>query len=149
MTEFNERKSEQMSWLTISESGRYFYTKITPQDEIGKLYYRDAYDSEEVLLYDPNEFSDEDGVQYVIYSLVPDYTGERVCISLAPNGSESSTMIVLDVKSGKVLSDRIYMAIGVTTWIEGGRAILYGRTNSNDVHDPSRFLNTNFYNHKI
>ncbi|MDA3821614.1 MAG: prolyl oligopeptidase family serine peptidase, partial [Bacteroidales bacterium] len=149
MTEFNERKSEQMSWLTISESGRYFYTKITPQDEIGKLYYRDAYDSEEVLLYDPNEFSDEDGVQYVIYSLVPDYTGERVCISLAPNGSESSTMIVLDVKSGKVLSDRIYMAIGVTTWIEGGRAILYGRTNSNDVHDPSRFLNTKVYYHKI
>lgn len=147
-TEFDGRSSDRVYGLSISENGRYFYLKMTPEDEFGKLYYRDAYETEEVLLYDPADFQGEPGITFVIGTYKPDIVGETVLVGLAPNGSESLTGIIIDVESGKVLDDRLQRVFGGITWLGKGKGLLYGQTNSSNVHDPDRMLNTKIYHHK-
>ncbi len=149
MVEFDGRRSDRVYNLSISESGRYFYLKMTPEDEAGKLYYRDSYEAPESLLYDPADFAEEEGVDYVISSLTPDEKGEKIAINLDPNGSENSTLIVLEVASGRILDERIDRVFGGAVWLRGGNGFFYGKTNSADVHDPSRFLNTKNYYHRL
>ena len=148
MIAFDERESDRIFGLSIAESGRYFYRKITPEDETGKLYFRDGYEGEENLLFDPDTFSDEEE-SYVISSVSPNGKGDLVAVNVAPNGSENSTMIFIEVPSGKILDDRLEQIFGGANWSKRGDMVFYGKTNSGDVHDPSRFLNTRNYAHKI
>lgn len=147
-SEFDGRSSDRVYGLSISENGRYFYLKTTPEDEFGKLYYRDSYEAEEVLLYDPADFRGDRGVAYVIGTYKPDLMGERVLIGLAPNGSESLTGIIIDVETGKVLNDRLERVFGGITWLGEGNGLLYGQTNSSNVHDPDRIIDTKIYHHR-
>ncbi len=59
MRDFDERRSSKISGLNITENNRYFYLKQTSSDEKEKLYFRDGYDGEESLLYDPDTFSSD------------------------------------------------------------------------------------------
>ena len=63
-------------------------------------------------------------------------------------GSESSTMIVIDVNSKQVYKDRVALVFGGATWLKGGDAFIYGKTNPDDVHDLSRYIDTKVYHHK-
>lgn len=147
--ELDQRRSDKIYGLQIAESGRYFYLKLTPEDEVGKLYYRDAYDAEEHLLYDPGHFDDGTSASYVIGSIHPDFNGDRIAIFLALNGSESLTMILMDVASRKLLPDRITRVFGKVSWLRDGSGFIYGRANTDDVHDPDRLLNTKVYYHEL
>ncbi len=147
--DFDSRKSDKIYGLRIAENGRYFYLKITPEDEFGKLYYRDSYQGEEQLLYNPVDFSDDPDISYVIGNLVPDNSGQKVAVLLAPNGSESYSMVIIDVASGKVLEDRITQVFGSVSWLADDETIIYGKTNSADIHDPKRLLDIKVYMHQL
>lgn len=147
--EVDQRKSDKIYGLRIAESGRYFYLKYTPEDEVGKLYYRDAYEAEEHVLYDPEKYDDGTGSSYVIGSINPDFNGDRIGISVAPDGSESLTMIIMDVGTRKLLPDKISQVFGSISWLRDGSGFFYGKANTDDIHDPNRLINTKVYFHSL
>lgn len=147
--ELDQRKTDQIYGLQIAENGRYFYLKMTPEDEVGKLYYRDRYEEDEHLLYDPENFDGGTGAGYVITGIRPDFSGDLIAIAVAPNGSERLTLIIMDVLSGKLLPDKINQVFGSVSWLRGGTGIVYGKANTDDIHDPDRLLDTKVYYHRL
>src|SRR4030042_2512624 len=85
MFEFDKRKSSQISYLIITDNDRYFYLKTTPADETGKLFYRDGFDGNETLLFDPDKYSADTTQKYVISSVSPSIDGSKVAFDVAPN----------------------------------------------------------------
>ena len=84
---------------------------MTPKDETGKLYYRDGYDGEEVFLFDPDSFSNDETKNYVIKFLTPSFDGNKIAFGVAPNGSESAITLIMDVNTKKLYPEK---------YIEGG-----------------------------
>ena len=148
MKAFDERVSDLVTSLTILDNDRYFYLKTTPEDETGKLFYREGFEGSEVLLFDPQTYGD-DSLDYVIESIEPTFTGDKVAISVAANGSENATTMILGVETGERYPETVELAIGGITWLPDGDRFLYTRVNSGDVHDPARFLNTKIYLHHL
>lgn len=149
MKEFDQRNSDRIYSLLIIESGRYFYMKMTPEDETGKLFVREGYEGKEKLLYDPASYRADGGMNYAISSVYPSIEGQKVAIAVSPNGSESNTVIILDLESGKLHREEIVQLLGHVSWIPGGKGFVYLKSNSDDVHDPSRLLNTKVYYHEV
>lgn len=149
MLDFDSRKSDEISYLDITESDRYFYLKMTPEDETGKLYYRDGYEGNEVLLFDPETYAEDESLSYAISRFVPAQDGKYIIIAVAANGSESSVLLVMEVETGKFLPDIIESSMGSVKWICKGEGFVYTKCNSDDVHDPDRYLDMKVYYHSI
>jgi prolyl oligopeptidase len=147
---YDERKSSKVSSLLITENDVYFYLKTTPEDETGKLYTRNGFEGEEILLYDPVSFSKDTTQKYVITSVSPSDDGSLVAFEIAPNGSENSVMLIMEVKNKKLYPEQIDRAwFGGETWLPDNRSFLYNRINSTDIRDPERQKNTKVYLHKL
>ncbi len=149
MIEFDSRKSDKIYALSIAETDRYFYLKMTPEDEIAKLFYRNGFEGKEHLLFDPASYSDDETLTYVISWTVPTKDGKYIAIGVAPNGSESSSSLIMDVETGKLLPDIIESCAGSVEWICNNEGIVYTKTNSDDVHDPNRFMDMQIYYHGL
>ena len=147
MKEFDGRVSDLVTNLTILDNDRYFYLKTTPEDETGKLYFRDGFEGTETLLFDPQTYG-EDTVDYVIGSISPTFEGDKVAFTVTPNGSEVTTTLILKVEEGEFYPEEIKLSLGLS-WLGDGEHFLYTRVNSEDVHDPTRFLNTRSFLHKV
>ncbi len=148
MKEFDERRSDQVSSLTILDNDRYFYLKTTPEDEAGKLFTREGFEGEEKLLFDPKSYG-EDSLDYVIGSISPTFDGDKVAFTVEPNGSENSTMLILNMESGEFYPEELKLTMGGGSWLADGEHFLYTKVNSEDVFDPTRFLSTKSYVHKV
>lgn len=147
--EFDSRSSDRVFGLYITRNNRYFYLKMTPQDEYGKLFWRDGYTGKETLLYDPASYSNDNGSVYTIMAIYPDSKGSRVIVMVAPDGSENFELIVIEVEEGVVLDDRLKMVGGSIAWLKNDDAFLYGKLNSDNIHDPARRLDTKVYLHRL
>jgi prolyl oligopeptidase len=148
MKEFDERVSDLVTDLTILDNDRYFYLKTTPEDETGKLYFRDGFGGTETLLFDPQTYG-EDSLDYVIESISPDFEGDKVAFTVSPNGSEVTTTLIMKVDEGEFFPEGLELAVGGASWLADGDHFLYTKINSKDVHDPTRFMNTRSYLHKV
>ncbi len=150
MHEFDRRKSSRISPLRITDNDYYFYLKTTPEDETGKLYYRVGYEGDEVFLYDPETFSSDTTKKFVINDLSPSDDGSKIAFEVAPNGSESSTVLIMDVASRKLYPEQIDRCwFAVPSWLPSGDAFLYLRLRSSDVHDKDREKNSKTYLHVV
>ncbi len=149
MRNFDQRKSERISYLSISENNRYFYLKTTPKDETGKLYFRDGYDGDESLLFDPETLKD-DTLKYVITALEPSYDGSKVAFQVAPDGSENATLLIMDVENKTLYPEQIDRCwFGMYSWLPENDAFLFNRLQSADVHDKEREKNSKIYLHNV
>src|SRR5450759_78974 len=88
MVNFDGRKSTIVRSQQITDNDRYFYLKTTPSDETGKLCYRDGFDGQEFLLFDPEKYDADTTKKYVILSITPSWDGSKVAFGVSPNGSE-------------------------------------------------------------
>lgn len=150
MVEFDKRKSSKVNDLHITDNNYYFYLKMTPEDETGKLYTRNGFDGKEELLYDPAEFSKDTTQKYVISTISPTDDGSLVAFEVAPNGSESSTLLIMNVKDKKPFPEQIDRGWGTgASWLADNKSFLYNRLNSSDVHDKDREKNSKIYLHKL
>ena len=149
MYEFDGRMSDQIHSLQITDTDRHFYQKRTPDDEVAKLYCRDRYEGEEALLFDPSTYRAEEGLSFSITGFAATRDGTKVALAVAPNGSESAYVLILDVERGELYPEEIDRGWGPPSWLSDGSGFLYNRFNSTDVHDANRMLNTISYHHRV
>jgi len=108
--------------------GRLTYLKRAAHESQFKLYRRDAPDSPERLLVDPEAITKATGKPHAIGGFRPSPDGERVAYSLSASGAEIGTFHVVDAASGKEVMapiDRIRGA-GIA-WLPDGSGFFYGR----------------------
>ncbi len=86
--------------------GRYFYFMLTPADPTPKLYVRDGIDGKERLLVDAQVLGG-DKKRYTISDYYPTPDGKLVAVEIAAGGSEEGWVRVIDVATGKPLTDKI------------------------------------------
>ncbi len=143
--ELDSRTAANIMNVNITDNDIYYYLKMTPKDESGKLYVRDGYEGSEKLLLDPEKYKDNDKT-YTILSLAPNHTGDKVAVRLAPNGSENGELLILD-KSGNRLEEPLNL-VEVFGWM-GNDHIVYTKLNSADITAMDRQLNLKVYRHKL
>ncbi len=150
MKEFDTRQSTRVFDLSITDNDRYFYLKQTPDDETGKLFFRDGFNGDEALLFDPETFDGTGEEKYVINEHFPSPDGSKIAIQVAPNGSENSTIIILDVASRKAFPEKIdRLWISGCSWLPDNNSFLFNRLNTADLHDIDREKNSKVFLHSV
>jgi prolyl oligopeptidase len=150
MKEFDARQSSSIYSVEITDNDRYFYLKETPDDETGKVFYRDGFSGSETLLFDPDDYGDDPELTFTISAIYPSNDGLKLGIEVSPNGSESSTLLIMDVESQEMLPeqiDRLWYAS--CSWFPDNSAFLYNRLSSDDVLDPNRNKNSKVFIHRL
>ncbi len=150
MQEFDQRKKEKVYNLTISESNRYFYLKRYPSDETGKLYCRDGFKGKERLLFDPETYAATPGERYSIGRIAPSDNGEKVVFSIAANGSENATLLIMDVVTQQLYPETIDRCrFASPSWLPDGNSFLYNRMQPGDIRSMDVQMDSKIYLHRV
>ena len=107
LEQFKELESKQvrnLRLINISENGRYFYVKTDEHLKSDILCFRKALNDQEVILFKSSDF--EDGKSEITY-LSPSYDASKVVVGFNSGESFASRMIIIDVKSKKILPDEV------------------------------------------
>jgi prolyl oligopeptidase len=124
--------------------GRYFWTKNNGLQNQAVLYVQESLSAEPRVLLDPNTLS-KDGTVALSGMSVSD-NGNLLAYGIAEAGSDWHSWHVLDVNTGKQLSDDLqWVKFSNTVWTKDGKGFFYGRFDA--PKDGSRFhsLNLNQY----
>ena len=127
--------------------GRVFYKKTRGGENVGKLYFREGWNGEEQLLYDPSTY--KVGVATVIQNSLPSWDGEHVVLGLTASGAEWSELRVLNVSRRSLLPDSIYPSFGAFSWTPDNQSFLYDGGNVTDIKSLDIQLNRKTRLHKI
>ncbi len=150
MRDFDSRISSNISYLRITDDNRYFYLKTTPADETGKLFYRDGYGGQESFLFDPTTFDTDTTQKYVISGLSPSNDGNKIAFEIAKGGSESSTLLIMDVEKKELFPEQIDRCwFASASWLPDDKSFLFNRLQSADVHDENREKDSKTYLHTL
>lgn len=150
MKEFDQRRKEKVFDLSITDNDHYFYLKQTPVDETGKLYTRKGYKGQERLLFDPTAYKDGSGSTFVISEVAPNIDASKVIVTVSPNGSENSVMLIIDVRNGHIWPEKIDRCwFASPSWIPDGKSFFYNRMNTADLHDKARELDSKVLLHVV
>jgi len=149
MYEFDGRRANTIYNLNITDNDKYFYLKSTPEDETGKLFFRDGFEGEERLLFDPESFEDDPNTKYVINSIVPTSEAKYVVVSITPNGKELATSFIIDMANDEILPDRIEKTLGITSWLPEHNSFLYVQAGSDDVRDMAYYSKAKTLLHEL
>jgi prolyl oligopeptidase len=121
------------------KSGRIFYKKTLGGENVGKLFFREGWDGQEKLLFDPATY--QAGVTTTIESIVPSWDGKHVAIGFSTGGAEYSEVRILDVVRGSLLPERIYPSLGPIGWNRDGSGFFYDAGKVTDIKDVGIQLN--------
>ena len=139
LVELDSGKAHDVSRLARLEDGTVFYKKMSPGDNISKLYVRFSADTSgklkkvkhvEKLLVDPEKMPLSDNQHYSIGRYTPSPDGKFVVYGLARGGSEETVLHVMNVQTGKNLPDtidRIETAYNSPVWSADGGGFFYSR----------------------
>jgi prolyl oligopeptidase len=106
--------------------GRYFYTKREGKQNQPILYVRQGLRGKDRVLVDPNTLAKEGTVALDWW--YPSRDGKLLAYGLSKNGSEQSTLYVLDVDAGKKFPDVIERTrYASVAWLPDGKGFYYTR----------------------
>ena len=147
MQEFDKRRPAKVYDLVITDNDLYFYLKQTPADETGKLYFRKGFHGKESKLFDPATYS-ENGNSFVISKISPNIDGSKIVVSLSPNGSEDSVLLIMEVETGRIYPERINRCwFASPSWLPDGNSFFYNRLNPGELHDKDREKDSRIFLH--
>ncbi|MCA0177359.1 MAG: prolyl oligopeptidase family serine peptidase [Proteobacteria bacterium] len=116
-----------------------FYLKRTPGQDQARLWLRQGLDGAERELLDPNNLPGEPGKHAIDwYSAAPN--GKLLALGLSKGGSENSVLRVLDLTSGKFLSeaiDRTGLNEGGVAWLADASGFAYNRHPADERYNKS------------
>lgn len=123
---YDDAVSERVAQVWRVPGGRIFYEKRGAQDNQYKLYTRDT-SGRETLLVDPERFARGKGAKpHAINWYVPSRDGRRLAYGMSQAGSESASLRVIDVASGRQLGAAIPRAdFGGVAWTADGRRLSF------------------------
>ena len=109
------------------KGGRYFYTRNDGLQNQSVLYVRDKVDGEGRILIDPNGWS-ADGAT-ALAEWTPSESGKLLAYAIQDGGTDWRTVRVLDVDSGKLLTDELKWLKfgGGVEWAKDGSGFYYSR----------------------
>ena len=128
--EFKQRMTELFSYerfgTPYKKGGRYFYTRNTGLQNQNVLYVRDSVDGPARMLVDPNTWS-ADGAT-ALAEWVPSEDGRRLLYSVQEGGTDWRIVRVLDVDTGRMLSDEVkWVKFANLDWAKDGSGFYYSR----------------------
>ncbi len=131
-------------------SDRIFYYKISPGETSHKLYKRESFQGQEKLLYDPQVLS-RPGERYSIDFFIPSPNGNHIVVGIAANGSENTSLRVLETTTGRdtgIAIDRIGFA-NTTTWAPDSKSFFYNRLPKSKPGETNRYLRSRIHRHVL
>lgn len=139
--------------INRNKSGSMYYEKITPNDNLPKLYFRDINGAEKLLL-DPEKIKSKDKQHFSLEFYAPSPDEKYLVYGLAKGGSEQTTVFIKNIKTGKDLPeklDRIETAYNIPVWLPDGSGFLYSRRQKLPPDAPATeiYKNTKAYYHKL
>ena len=125
----NRAKMPVGKYLKIAENNAHFYLKKNPKEKNFKLYYRLGFTGKEKLLFDPSDYKRDTKVKFIINYIQPSWNGSKIVIGFTKNDEEFSELVVLDVKTEKILSEIITNSwpaeLGGVSWLNDNSGFYY------------------------
>jgi prolyl oligopeptidase len=152
LKQLDAAKSAHVSGVRRLPSGRFFYEKRGPSEDMPKLYVRDELAGQEKLLVDPETFAKPGAPKYAINYYAPSLDGRYVVVGVSPAGSEDAVMRVVDTTTGKETGDVIDRAqFGSPAWLPDGRSFVYNRLQKLGPKSAptDRYLKSRVYLHEL
>jgi len=150
LRDFDSRRSNLVFSLSITDNDHYFYLKQTPEDETGKLYHRIGFEGDEELLVDPETYGSDTTKKYTINGFTPTEDGKTLAFGLTANGSEVTTLHIMDVENKEWMDEQIEPCwSGGVSWLPDGQSFIHNRMRSGDVHDINIQTDTRLFWHKL
>jgi prolyl oligopeptidase len=135
------------------ENGRVFYKKTLAGENVGKLYFRQGWEGDEKLLFDPATYKTrlpvQAGMTTTIQSIVPSWDGKYVAMGLSTGGAEWSEVRVLDVDRRTLLLEIIYPSLGAYGWLRDSKSFFYDSPKVTDIKSLEILLNRRTKMHKL
>lgn len=131
--------------LPVKRGKRYFYTHNNGLQNQSVLYVTDGLDAEPRVLLDPNKLSDDGTVALANWSPSPD--GSLLALGFAADGSDWREWKVMDVTSGKELTDKLeWVKFSDVSWTPDNEGFFYSRYDEPKAGEE--FTGSNYY-HKL
>jgi prolyl oligopeptidase len=127
---FKERLKQLFNYerftIPIKKGGRYFYFRNSGLENQRILYVRDSVDGPGRVLIDPNRWAEDGATALAEWSASHD--GACVAYAVQDGGTDNRTIKVLNVNTGKVLSDALKWARFTSmAWAKDGAGFFYTR----------------------
>ncbi|MDQ0065158.1 prolyl oligopeptidase family serine peptidase [Chryseobacterium lathyri] len=123
--ELDKKQGYSISDLKITNNNKYFYLKKNAEEKTAKVYYKNAFHGQEILLYDPFSAGDND----IVTLISPSWDGNKLAISLSKKGKEISRIIIMDVESKHVYPQVINQtnagSVGGIKWLGDNSGFFY------------------------
>ncbi len=128
---------------------RYFFSKREGNENQPVLLCREGLDEEARVLIDPNSMSDEGAV--TIDWWYPSHEGRYVAYGLSRGGDELSTLHLIDVDTGRALTDTIPRTrMASVAWLPGEDGFYYSRFPApGEVPEGEEFYHHRIYLHRL
>jgi prolyl oligopeptidase len=130
--------------------GRYFYSRNDGLQNQSVLYVMDSLDGTPHVLLDPNKWSKDGTVALAGLTISDD--GKYLAYGIAEAGSDWNTWHVIDIDTGKVLSDELkWVKFSSTAWTRDGKGFFYSRYDEPKGGGQFQKLNLNqkVYYHRL
>jgi prolyl oligopeptidase len=126
--ELDQSRPARVGGVNLLPGGRYFYRKTMPNEIVARLYVRDGLAGQERLLLDPEKYPAPAGSHSAISYFNPSMDGKLVAVGVSPGGSENAVIHILEVDTGKELSEAIDRArFGAIAWRPDNHSFFYNR----------------------
>ena len=89
----------------IEREGRYFFSKKAANEDLWSVYYRDGINSEDALLLDPYQFSDDKTAAVFLFGVSAD--GKFAAYGVRRSGQDEVEVRIRDVDDGEDIADRL------------------------------------------
>ena len=124
---------------------RMFYSLYYSKEQMYRFFYRDSVTAQANELFNTDDLSEEKKTLEIVY-YEPSYDGKFLAVGLASNGTEMTTLRIIDVSSKKFLPEIIErVSYAFPSWIPGKNAFFYtqqqeikDQENSGSVYENSK-----------
>lgn len=151
--EYDKKKSFSVTSLKVTPNDKHFYLKRFAKENVAKLYFRDSFDGNETLLYDPKSFAKEKDQEFLINYIQPNWDGSKIVASITEKGKEFSELIIIDVNTKKVLPEILTNSwasgVGGVSWLPDNSSFIYLFHPTTDKKSSSFLKNTKSVIYKV
>tara|TARA_B110000027_G_C16116559_1_gene300421 strand:+ start:329 stop:2494 length:2166 start_codon:yes stop_codon:yes gene_type:complete len=145
----NSSDNIKISKLKITSNNIYFYLKEDKNHNIKKLFYRNSFNGDEKLLFNPISISENTVINYIN----PNWNGTQIIIGITENDNEIGEIIILDIESKKLLDQPISncwpSALGGARWLPDNTGFTYEFIPEIDKDSEKYLLNIQTLLHKV